>query len=296
MQSLRYVIAAIALGGIAVWVSENWFWFMPPPGMNAFEFSIAWLAYSLAAACALSAVIWTGVRGWPAAFLGGAMLGYLAEGVMVGTMYDAFPVQLVWTPLAWHGLLTGGVVLALPRAGFAPARLVLIWALFGLFGAYWGQYWTFERVGLPDPMVLALYVGGLSGVVVLGHLLLDWLGEMPRPPVWVLCIAPFLMFMLWWYKVIAGFVPQMLAFPVLMALLFWAMWRLGKRAAGPDLGVPGGWRHALFLIAPVVAVVLAPLGWAQGWGTLASNWVTAIGWGIASMAALGWMIWRAARV
>ena len=55
MQSLRYVIAAIALGGIAVWASENWFWFMPPPGMNAFEFSIAWLAYSLAAACALSA-------------------------------------------------------------------------------------------------------------------------------------------------------------------------------------------------------------------------------------------------
>jgi hypothetical protein len=296
MQSLRYLILSAALGLITVWASENWFWFVPPPGMNAFEFAITALAYAIASACVLSAVILTRVGGWPAAFLGGSMLGYLVEGVVVGTMYEGFPWQLVWTPLAWHGLITGGVVLGVGRTGFGPGRLVLIWGLVGLVGAYWAQYWPVERPVLPSTGELALYLVALGGLVVLGQWMLDRVGDLPRPPLWVLGIAPVLMFMLWWYQVIAGFAPQMLAFPVLMGLLVWVMWRLGKRQAGPALGVPGGWRHGLFLIAPVAAVVLAPLGWTLGWGTLESNWVVAVGTGLVSLGVLGRLVWRAARL
>lgn len=295
MQSLHYAVTALALGLITVWASENWFWFIPPPGLTPFEFGITALAYAIASACVLSAVILTGVGGWPAAFLGGAMLGYLVEGVVVGTIYEGFPLQLVWTPLAWHGLITGGVVLGLGRAGFSAPKLVLIWGALGLIGAYWAQYWPVERPVLPGTPELAIYLVVLGGLVVLGQLILDREQALPRPPLWVICVAPGLMALLWWYQVIAGFVPQMLAFPLLMGLLVWVMWRLGRGPQGSVLGQPGGWRHGLFLIAPAVAVGLAPMGWGLGLGPLASNWVVAVGTGLLSLGMLGRLIWRAVR-
>jgi hypothetical protein len=295
MSGLNYLLLSLALGGISVWASENWFWFVPPPGMSPFEFAITALAYSIASASVLSAVILTRVRGWPAAFLGGAMLGFVVEGVIVGTMYEVFPLQLVWTPLAWHGLITGGVVLGLGRAGLSPVRLVLIWGGLGLFGAYWAQFWPSERPVLPSALALWVYLFLAGVLVVLGQLILDRAQALPRPPLWVLGIAPGLAGMLWVYQVIAAFVPAMLAFPLLMGLLIWVMVRLGRLQTGPVLGVPGGWRHALFLIAPAVAVVLAPLGWASGMGTLESNWVVAVGTGLVSLGGLGRLVWRAAR-
>ena len=75
MQALRYVVLALALGGLSVWASENLFWVMPPPGITPLDFTFTVVAYSIACAVALSAVIWTGTRGLPAAFLGGAIMG-----------------------------------------------------------------------------------------------------------------------------------------------------------------------------------------------------------------------------
>ena len=127
MQAVRYVILSIVLGGLSVWASENLFWVMPPPGITPLDFTFTVIAYSIACAVAISAVIWTGIGGMSAAFLGGAIMGYMSEGVIVGTIYQPNPFFLVWTPLAWHALITGGLILGVGRSvGMArPSR----WAI-----------------------------------------------------------------------------------------------------------------------------------------------------------------------
>ena len=117
----RYWLAAGTLGAAATWGSENLFWSAPPAGWTPLELAVTWVVYSLCVAAALSAVLWSGVQGWRAVFLGGAVLGWLIEGVVVATMYAAFPFQVVWTPLAWHALITGLVVVG-DLVGEGPAQ------------------------------------------------------------------------------------------------------------------------------------------------------------------------------
>ena len=296
MNSLQYVVLSLVLGAVAVWGSENWFWFVPPPDLSLPVFLLTIVFYAIAAACALSAVILTGVRGWPAAFLGGAIIGYLSEGVMVGTIYDAFPIHMVWTPLAWHALLTGGVVFGLGRAGWPVGKLVLLWLAYGLFGAYWGQYWPLEHQVLPGVAELGIYLVAAGLLVGGAQLVLDRSGALPRPPLRVLLLAPGLVGLLWLWQTVAGFAPQRLALPLVLLLILWIMRRLGLRSeGGTSLGQSGGWRHGLFLIAPLVAVAVAPPLWGQEMGTLAANWVTLVATSLAALAALGWLIWRAGR-
>ena len=298
MQALRYVGLALVLGALSVWASENFFWMMPPPGITPLDFTFTVVAYSIACAVALSAVIWTGIGGMPAAFLGGAILGYMSEGVIVGTIYQPNPFFLVWTPLAWHGLITGGLILGVGRAGalLGPVRMALIWAGLGLAGAFWAQYWPSERDGVPVTWLFAIYILGVGLLVPLAHVGMDRLGQMPRPRAWVLWVAPVMALLVWGAQGASDLNPYRLMLLVILALVLWTMWRLGKRDLPVSLGpaVPV-WQHGLFLIAPLIVVVLAPLGWAQGWGTLESNWVIAgiscvlaVGW-------LGWLVWRAVR-
>jgi hypothetical protein len=91
----KYAAVVASLGLIATWGSENFFWSAPPDDLTLLGLLITWIAYTVCVAAALSAVLMSGVRGWPALFLGGAIMGWLVEGVVVGTMYEAFPFQLV---------------------------------------------------------------------------------------------------------------------------------------------------------------------------------------------------------
>ena len=50
------------------------------------------IAYAIAGGVDLGLVIWSGLSGLAAAFLGGAVMGYMAEGVIVGKIYDPFPL------------------------------------------------------------------------------------------------------------------------------------------------------------------------------------------------------------
>lgn len=295
MQALRYVTLALVLGALSVWASENLFWMMPPPGLTPLDFTLTVIAYSIACAVALSAVIWTGVRGLPAAFLGGAVMGYMSEGLIVGTIYQPNPFFLVWTPLAWHALITGGLILGVGRAGarLGPVRMALIWTALGLAGAFWAQFWTSERAGVPEFWLLAVYIFGLGLLVPLAHVVLDRMGQMPRPRVWVLWVAPVIALVVWVAQGVADMNPLRIALPVTLALFLWVMRRLGRWDGAVSFGTPVPvWQHLLFLIALLIVVLLAPLGWAQGWGTLGANWVVA---GVSCVLALGWLGWLAWR-
>ena len=95
-------------------------------------------------------------------------------------------------------------------------------------------------------------------------------------------------------QAVAEMNPCRLMIIVMLGLFLWVMRRLGRRDGPVSFGPPVPvWQLGLFLIAPLIVVLLAPFGWAQGWGTLESNWVVA---GISCVLAAGWLgrlTWRA---
>lgn len=295
--ALRYLAAALSLGMIAFWGSENLFWIVPQHPVKPHEWLMTWAAYSLVAAGALSAVLWAGLKGWRAAFLGGALLGFGVEGVVVGTMYDAFPLQLVWTPLAWHAPLTGLVVLALTRRlaqGPVAAQIAGLVAL-GVLGALWGLYWPVEFDTMPGHEVTLPYLAGLALPVVAAHVLLDRLGPLFPPRPLVLWAAPMVLALLWLVRAVLTASPVVLLCPAMVLATVWAMRRLGRAGQPLDFGpaVPL-WRHALFLILPLTVALLVVPGWAA-FGAVAVNIPVAWSTGLIGAGLWLWLIFRAAR-
>ncbi|NBE06272.1 hypothetical protein [Paragemmobacter ruber] len=268
-----YLLAVLALGWIAVWAGENLFWTTPAPDLGLRDLVFTWVAYGVAAGAALSAVIWSGLRGWRAAYLGGALLGFAVEGAFVGTMYDAFPAQLVWTPLAWHALISGLVVLgggmALARGGIG--RQVVGMAGLGLFGAVWGLYWPLEGKETAGLRGMLAYLGlaGLGVVLALGVLSrLDMPGFGPAQGAWRgrwwLWLAPGAVVALWALGTALAPDPVRLIWPAMVGITVWAMGRLGRRESATLFGPPLSWgRCGLFLLAPLVTVGLVLPGWAR---------------------------------
>jgi hypothetical protein len=299
MQSFRYVLLSLALGLIAVWGSEMFFWSFPSPGFSGADWLATWIAYALCCAAVLSAVAWSGLGGLTGLFLGGALLGLLTEGVVVGTMYEGFPFQLVWTPLAWHALVTAVCVLGLGRAGphWPLWRQVAALLALGGGGAFFALFWSLDpdRAGtIPGGDQVLFYLVGIGLGVVVGNVILGRIAAVPRPPVWVLLLAPGLAAAFWVAQSVADPSPVRLAFVLMVGLTLWAMRRLG---AGGSVGlgpVAPVWRHALFLIAPLtMTLIIVPI-WQAG-GSFEANWVVA---GITVPVSLGWwlwLLWRAAR-
>lgn len=296
METWRYMGASLACGLIAVWASENMFWSAPPADLTATGWLLTWIAYALASAVALSAVAWAGCGGWRGVFLGGAILGFMVEGVLVDTMYDAFPFQLVWTPLAWHALATGLAVGGIGRMGavWGPRRMVLAWAGVGLAAGVFALYWPLERGAMPGGWAVLGYLAGLGLAVPAGHVVLDRLGRLPRPHGAVLAVAPLLAMALWVGKTVAWPSPARLALPVMLGLTVWAMLRLGARdRVGFGAPAPVA-RHLLFLVAPLVACAVAVPGWALT-GGLGTNIVAAVAMVPCGLGLWLWLLWGAVR-
>jgi hypothetical protein len=292
-----YFAASLCLGWIAVWAGENLFWTTPDPSLNAFGLGATWAVYSLAAASALSAAIWARLGGWRAAFLGGALLGFQIEGAVVATMYDAFPAQLVWTPLAWHALISGLVVLggglALARGGIV--RQIAASLALGAFGAVWGLYWPLEGKTLAGLPALMLYLG-LAGAVAAAALALLSRLALPDGWRWWLWIAPGAMAALWVAGTVLAPSPLRLAGPAMALATLWAMRRLGRAGERPTFGPPLPWSRALLLtLAPVTTALLV----APAWATLGGqpvNIPVALATGAAGLALWLWLLVAAARV
>lgn len=289
-DGMIYTVAALCLGWVAVWAGENLFWTTPAPDLRLVELGLTWVVYSLAAGAALSAVIWSGLGGWRAAFLGGALLGFQIEGAVVGTMYDAFPAQLVWTPLAWHALISGLVVLG---GGMALARGAL-WrqvagmGVLGVFGAVWGLYWPLEGKVLAGVAGLTVYLGvtGVGVAVALG--VLSRLPEL-RWGRWWLWLAPGAIGGLWLLGSVLSPDPLRLVWPVLIGVTVWAMARLGRGGEGVTFGPPLRWsRCGMVVLAPVVTVLLVVPAWAL-LGGVAVNVPVALTTGAAGLGLWLWL-------
>lgn len=300
METLRYFLFSFIIGLIAMWGSETFFWGFPNPELTVGEWLITYVAYSLSCAAVLSAVLWTRIAGLGGLFLAGALLGFLIEGVVVATMYQIFPFQLVWTPLAWHALITSVCVFGICRAGphWPLWRHVMALMALGAGGGFFALFWPLDEGRgnqIPGGESVFGYLVGTGCLVVIANILLDRFKKVPVPPRWVRLIAPMLALTVW---IVTSFYdpnPVRVFWPLMVGLTIWAMRRLGDGTSPVSIGAPASvWRHLLFLVAPTTMLIVAVPAWENG-VAIASNLVVA---GITVPLSLGWwlmLLWRAKR-
>lgn len=152
---LRYwaqkLAVVLATGYILFFYSERVFWSFLRPGDKLADLVLGWLVYSLLAWVFLLLVRLCRITGFPALFLVGAVFGWLAEGVVVDTLYgnatNPFPMSISFTGLAWHALISvgigwygqGKVLMAA-----SPSRIAAFSVAVGLGWGLWAAWWPAE--------------------------------------------------------------------------------------------------------------------------------------------------------
>ncbi len=151
MTFIRTTAYVLLTGYILCFFSEWMFWSGRPPAPDWILSSIpTWLLYSFITFLFLAVVDYFRVRTIWAVFLAGAIYGWLLEGVIVQTTYDDFPLNISFTALAWHSLISvifGWCVL--PRA-MRSRKWIVRWCIgFGLCLGIWSIGWWSETPPAP---------------------------------------------------------------------------------------------------------------------------------------------------
>ncbi len=280
MALLRRVVSALAAGSILTFYSERVFWSRFNQGDTPLILLAAWLAYSVLGYILLALVGIFRVRRLEALFLCGAIFGWLAEGVLVQTMYDSFPLNISWTGLAWHALISVGVGWYLVRRTLLRNKPFQVAGLAAAIGAGWGLWalwWGFE-LGGPIPFsafVLHAWVSSVTAIA--GYWVYQWVQpdsfRPGRVELVLLVLAPSILFAL------AVIPVRPLAAAILLPLLavvFFTLDRNRRQETGPDLVAElsgqAGWVSYLALLAmPAAAIAVYAAGLAAG-APLPTNW------------------------
>lgn len=282
MTHIRRLLLPLSTGYILLFFSEHLFWARARPGDTLANWAATWLAYSLLAFVFLSAVRHFRVRSLEALFVAGALVGWLGEGVLVQTLYDHFPLQISWTGLGWHALIS--VCLGwygLRRTLQAPKPGGALGLCLG-FGAFWGGWAVFWRIEEPASMTpvpdLAAFVFATTALLALSLWLYEWAGPQAfspsRPAILGALILLLAIFSL-------GTVPAapmaVVVLPLLLGLVLLALSRNRSRETRPDLlAAPGRppppVRYLLLAALPVAATLVYALAVALDlrWHT---NWL-----------------------
>ncbi|WP_048152321.1 hypothetical protein [Palaeococcus ferrophilus] len=143
----RRLISTLSLGYILYFYSELTFWSRWKAGDTIIGAIMTWLIYSVLAFFVLLMAERFKADSLYSIFLVGAVFGWLVEGVIVQEAYKAFPFQLVWTPLAWHALISVllGTYFARKAIGeWSLLRAIALFAGIGVFFGLWATYWKLE--------------------------------------------------------------------------------------------------------------------------------------------------------
>ncbi len=173
MTGFRSLVLSLSTGSILLFFSEHLFWARARPGDSLLNWAQTWLAYSLLAFIFLAVVRHFRIRSLEALFLAGALVGWLGEGVLVQTLYDQFPLQISWTGLAWHALISVcvgwyGLLHALNSKD--PWRTAAIAAGVGAFWGLWAIFWWLEEPAhIAAPPAFAAFAFGTTGILALSY-------------------------------------------------------------------------------------------------------------------------------
>ncbi|MEY1556432.1 hypothetical protein AB3Y40_12440 [Yoonia sp. R2331] len=271
---------ALGLGLLTVACSEMWFYHVDLT-LGIWE---VWLFYGIAAYLMIAMMRLYRV-GWPGAVVAVGLFGIVIEGVVVPVLYEAVPFSILWTSLAWHGLLTIGCGLFGFRAvARRPVLAVPVFAVAGLLLGVWlGFMWVAEQ-GQMDVARLSLQVVLAYGMFIGGHMIVDRVADRPWVPtrgdlvvLWGLVLA------VWGLMWALPLFPVSLVLPLLIALSWWAMAR-GESDAPWDISGAVPWAgYGASLVLPVAIIGGAVttggvIPEVNAWWILATGPVAAILW------------------
>ena len=280
--ALRQVIAILAAGYILVFFSELTFWARPRPDDSLGNWLATWVAYSLVAVIFLWAVSWFKVRSLWSLILAGALVGWLAEGVIVQTTYEMLPLSISFTGLAWHDLIsvvTGWYFLRIILRTAPFWKATLAFALAGFFWAFWGITWWLEPDGgvapLPD---FSAYVVIASILLALAFWVFEKTWHVDRRPSKTTMLVVAGLFVIQFLLVAVPAYPfAPLVLLPLLGLTFWGLHSNRKREALqiiPEIAQPPTPLHNYLavLALPLAAIVFYALALALDL-RIHTNWI-----------------------
>lgn len=133
---MKYVFSKI-LVFLSLWiifssVSETLFY----PVEITYEYPVYFLLYGLYGYGMFTLLQYFKVTNFAAFFIAACVFGFLAEGALIGILYEALLFSLIWTSISWHALIT--VVLF-----FYFFRKKLLWGNFKEMIIYNSLLWAF---------------------------------------------------------------------------------------------------------------------------------------------------------
>jgi hypothetical protein len=230
----------LATGYLLMYYSEHVFWARLRPEDTVGDWLITWLAYSFAAYAFLAVATLFSVHNVWGLFLAGAVFGWLIEGVIVQTMYQNFPLQVSFTGLAWHALISVWVgwytIPNILREG-KPRKIVLVTLVFGsCYGAWAISWWVEAPAQIASVPAFAAFAFGTTLLLILAMWVEDraWRADF-TPRRWEI-IAISTLFLLYFAFVTVPAAPSALAIlPPLLLAIFLALRRHRQQIQAPGL-------------------------------------------------------------
>ena len=253
----------LAVGYVLFFYSEMMFWARWRPEDTLPGLMMTWLIYSVLAFFVLLLTSRFRAGDVYSVFLVGAVFGWLVEGVVVQTVYTDFPFGIVWTPLAWHALIS--VLIGIYLAGKALSEWkirnsILFFVLLGAFWGFWASYWKLEdgyAVGLGDFALYAFFstIPLLASYAVL-HKLAPEEFKPTRAEIGV--FTAILLFFAFFTFLAVPF--SALILPPLIGITLYALRRLKRKSFFSNYGGVGVSRYLMLLLMPASALlVYAPM-------------------------------------
>ncbi len=166
------IVSALPLGAVFFVYSEEMFWCFYRHGTPIEEYLATYLVYVLLSYVFLYLLYWSQVYDKWGVFLIGAIYGWIIEGFIVQTMYEAIPLSISWTALAWHAGITILIgfynVFGVIRTGNIK-RLCLLFASVGVFWGLLSTFWIIELGYLPTITEFFMFISICSVLISLGY-------------------------------------------------------------------------------------------------------------------------------
>jgi hypothetical protein len=261
MQRLKHILAFLAAGCILMFFSEFLFYgeFNPDagPGLPVMrELIMMWGVYTGMAWLTLAILHIFRARSLPAVFLAGAVYGWILEGVVVSTVYEAFPTQIHFTALAWHAPLD--VVIGfyvIPRMLRSRSRrpITLLSIALGIFWGFWA-IWPWWDTGIPlavPDLFLFSFTNTLC-LILAYRLFPDGMIQNWRPSRIGLVLLSSLLVFMFVFQVLPAFPFALLLLPGLLGISLWALWKNRLRAPQIETSIDPihapRWSHLMCLM------------------------------------------------
>lgn len=281
MSILKQVFGILASGYILMYYSEILFWARVRPEDSISEWISTWIVYSLLAYVFLTLLTRFRIKSiWPL-FLAGAVFGWLAEGLIVQTVYKDIPLSISFTGLAWHALITIWVGWHAVRRALASrirSTITLAAAIGFGYGCWSITWWVEPDGGIVMPLDFAVYSVLTSLLLIVAYRIYNKTIPACFTPNRAAEIVAAILFLLYFIFVTIP-ATSMAAFilPVLLAAVFLTL-RHNKRIEGrgslldSTTEVDSAWHYLGLLVLPLTAIAIYTIAWYLGlrWHT---NWV-----------------------